>query len=83
MYKRQAQVVVVTHLAQVAAYADRHVVVAKTDDGTVTTSGLVEVAGARRLAELARMMGGLGGTDSSLAHADELVAQAALDKENM
>ena len=80
---RTAQVVVVTHLAQVAAYADRHVVVAKTDDGTVTTSGLVEVAGARRLAELARMMGGLGGTDSSLAHADELVAQAALDKENM
>ena len=62
---------------------DLVVVVAKTDDGTVTTSGLVEVAGARRLAELARMMGGLGGTDSSLAHADELVAQAALDKENM
>ena len=36
---RSAQVLVVTHLPQVAAYADRHVVVAKSDDGTVTSSG--------------------------------------------
>ncbi len=80
---RSAQVIVVTHLAQVAAYADRHVVVAKTDDGSVTTSGLIEVRDTDRNAELARMMGGLGGTNSSLAHAGELVAQAALDKETM
>ncbi len=80
---RSTQVVVVTHLAQVAAYGDRHVVVAKTDDGSVTTSGLIEVSGGAQLAELARMMGGLGGTDSSLAHAAELVAQAARDKESM
>ncbi len=78
---RSAQVIVVTHLAQVAAYADRHVVVAKTDDGSVTTSGLVQLADAERPHELARMMGGLDGTDSSLAHASELVAQAARDKE--
>lgn len=80
---RSAQVIVVTHLAQVAAYADRHVVVAKTDDGSVTTSGLVEVAAADRLSELARMMGGMDRTDSSLAHAGELVAQATTDKEAM
>ena len=40
MLARHAQVLVVTHLPQVAAFADRHVVVVKSDDGTVTSSGL-------------------------------------------
>ncbi len=70
------QVIVVTHLAQVAAFGDRHVVVAKADDG-VTTSSLTEVTGDDRLRELARMMAGLEETDSSLAHAAELVARAS------
>ena len=69
------QVIVVTHLAQVAAFADRQFVVTKADDGQVTTSGLVEVSGAQRAAELARMMGGLESTESALAHADELLAE--------
>ena len=49
MLARTAQVLVVTHLPQVAAYADRHVVVSKSSDGTVTTSGLtvLDDAGAR------------------------------------
>jgi len=73
---KQGQVIVVTHLAQVAAFADTHYVVAKTDDGEVTASGLTQVTGEERLAELARMMGGLDQTSSSLAHARELLAQA-------
>lgn len=71
-----AQVVVVTHLAQVAAFADRHFVVAKADDGQVTTSGVVEVTGDARIDELARMMAGLEGTDAARAHAEELLAEA-------
>ena len=70
------QVIVVTHLAQVAAFADTHYIVSKTDDGEVTASGLTQVAGDQRLAELARMMGGLDESTSSLAHARELFDQA-------
>ncbi|HLT61335.1 MAG TPA: DNA repair protein RecN, partial [Microlunatus sp.] len=51
---RHAQVVVVTHLAQVAAFGDRHYVVAKADDGQVTTSGIQPVSDEERAAELAR-----------------------------
>lgn len=72
-----AQVVVVTHLAQVAAFADRHFVVHKADDGQVTTSGVREVADQERVEELARMMAGLDGTDAALAHAGELLAEAS------
>jgi DNA repair protein RecN (Recombination protein N) len=70
------QVIVVTHLAQVAAFADRHYVVAKSDDGSVTTSGVRPVAGDDRIAVLARMMGGLESSDSAAAHARELLASA-------
>jgi DNA repair protein RecN (Recombination protein N) len=72
----QGQVIVVTHLAQVAAVADTHAVVSKADDGEVTASGIVEVQGEERLRELARMMGGLDDSSHSIAHAGELVAQA-------
>lgn len=71
-----AQVVVVTHLAQVAAFADRHFVVTKADDGQVTTSGVREVTGESRIAELGRMMAGLEGTDAARAHAEELLREA-------
>ncbi|GAB3759991.1 DNA repair protein RecN [Microlunatus parietis] len=73
---RRAQVVVVTHLAQVAAFGDRHYVVVKADDGQVTTSGVQRVADDQRAAELARMMAGLDTTDSALAHARELIETA-------
>lgn len=73
---QHAQVVAVTHLAQVAAFADRHFVVVKSDDGQVTTSGVVQVLDSGRAAELARMMAGLETTDSALAHAGELVELA-------
>jgi DNA repair protein RecN (Recombination protein N) len=71
------QVVVVTHLAQVAAFADRHYVVEKADDGQVTTSGVVAVADGDRAVELARMMAGLETTEAAVAHASELIELAA------
>lgn len=70
----RCQVIVVTHLAQVAAFADRHYVVAKSDDGSVTTSGVRLVEADERIETLARMMGGLESSDSALAHARELMA---------
>ncbi len=73
---RNAQVLVVTHLPQVAAYADRHVVVAKTDDGTVTSSGLTVLDDDARERELSRMMAGLTESDNALAHARELLETA-------
>lgn len=72
---RHAQVVVVTHLAQVAAHADRHLVVERSDDGHVTRSGVHAVEGDARVAELARMLGGTG-TDAALEHARDLMARA-------
>lgn len=76
---RSAQVLVVTHLPQVAAYADRHVVVEKSSDGTVTSSGLTVLDDEQRERELSRMLAGLAGSDTALAHARELldVAQEA------
>jgi DNA repair protein RecN (Recombination protein N) len=73
---RHSQVIVVTHLAQVAAFADRHYVVVKSDDGQVSTSGVQLVAQTQRATELARMMAGLDTSESALAHAGELVELA-------
>jgi len=72
-----AQVIVVTHLAQVAAYADRHLVVRRTDDGHVTASGVVAVSGQERLRELARMMAGVEDSDVAIEHARELLSVTA------
>jgi DNA repair protein RecN (Recombination protein N) len=72
---RTAQVVVVTHLGQVAAYADRHLVVRKSSDGQVTSSDVVVVEGAEREAELARMLGGIADSRAAVEHARELLAR--------
>lgn len=73
----KAQVIAVTHLPQVAAFADRHHVVRKSDDGSVTTSGLEALDDEARLRELSRMMAGLEDSDAAQAHAEELLALAA------
>lgn len=73
---RSGQVIVVTHLAQVAAFADRHLVVSKSQTGEVTNSSLVRVEDDERLAELARMMAGLDTSETALAHARDLLAEA-------
>lgn len=71
------QVLVVTHLAQVAAFADTHLVVSKSaTDGLVTATNLVEVAGADRVRELARMLAGQEESATAQAHAAELLAMA-------
>ena len=73
----KAQVIVVTHLPQVAAFADRHHVVRKSDDGSVTTSGLEALDETGRLRELSRMMAGLEDSEAAQTHAEELLALAA------
>lgn len=76
---RSAQVLVVTHLPQVAAYADRHLLVVKSDDGTVTHSGVVMLDDDARLAELARMLAGQEESSTARAHAQELRDGALAD----
>ncbi|MEJ7832410.1 MAG: DNA repair protein RecN [Nocardioides sp.] len=73
---RHAQVLVVTHLPQVAAFADQHVVVVKSSDGSVTSSGLTGLDGAGRVKELSRMLAGMEDSDTAHAHAEELLAAA-------
>jgi DNA repair protein RecN (Recombination protein N) len=81
---RSHQVVVVTHLAQVAAYADRHLVVDKAAYATgLTRSGVRELDPAARVSELARMLAGLGDTDTGRAHAEELFLSAVADKNKL
>ncbi|MGH3815210.1 MAG: DNA repair protein RecN, partial [Pseudonocardiaceae bacterium] len=78
---RSHQVVVVTHLPQVAAYADRHLVVDKATYATgLTRSGIRELDGVARVSELARMLAGLDDTDTGRAHAEELLAAAQSDE---
>jgi DNA repair protein RecN (Recombination protein N) len=78
---RSAQVVVVTHLPQVAAFADRHLKVHKTDDGRVTRSGVVALDGPGRVRELSRMLAGLEDSELARAHAEELLERAAAAKQ--
>ncbi|TWF97193.1 DNA repair protein RecN [Kitasatospora viridis] len=78
---RSAQVVVVTHLPQVAAFADRHLVVEKTNDGTVTRSGVKTLTDEERVRELSRMLAGLEDSELGRAHAEELLASARAPRE--
>ena len=75
---RTHQVIVVTHLPQVAAYADVHLVVHGA--GPKGTSVVRRVADDERVAELARMLAGLGESDSARAHARELLDGAQNDE---
>ena len=74
---RTHQVIVVTHLPQVAAYADAHLVV---DAGRGGASGVRRLDDDGRVAELARMLAGLGETDTARAHARELLDAAQQDR---
>ncbi|BBZ13862.1 DNA repair protein RecN [Mycobacterium branderi] len=75
---RSQQVIVVTHLPQVAAYADVHLMVDST--GRDGASGVRRLDGDERVAELARMLAGLGESDSGRAHARELLDAAQCDR---
>ena len=74
---RLAQVIVVTHLPQVAAFADNHLVVAKSEDGTITSTSVVRLEHEARVRELSRMLAGLEDSEFGQAHAAELLAMAA------
>ncbi|MDT0567547.1 DNA repair protein RecN [Streptomyces sp. DSM 3412] len=76
---RSAQVVVVTHLPQVAAFADRQLLVEKTNDGSVTRSGVKVLEGEDRVRELSRMLAGQEDSETARAHAEELLAAARAD----
>ncbi|MFZ9213314.1 MAG: DNA repair protein RecN [Candidatus Nanopelagicales bacterium] len=67
------QVVVVTHLPQVAAFADTHLKVAKTTEADVTKTNVVLLDKEQRLTEIARMMAGLSDSSSAIEHARELI----------
>jgi DNA repair protein RecN (Recombination protein N) len=77
---RLAQVIVVTHLPQVAAFADNHLVVEKASDGTVVRSGISKLDDAGRVRELSRMLAGLEDSEFGRAHASELLAAAAAER---
>ncbi len=77
---RSAQVIVVTHLPQVAAFADRHYRVVKSDDGSVTTSGVHALDGEGRVVELSRMLAGQEESATARAHARELLDTAAAQR---
>jgi DNA repair protein RecN (Recombination protein N) len=72
-----AQVIVVTHLAQVAAFATNHLAVVKSNDGAVTASDVRRLEGEERLAEMARLLSGLPDSESGLDHARELLELGA------
>ncbi|ADH68435.1 MULTISPECIES: DNA repair protein RecN [Nocardiopsis] len=73
---RRAQVIVVTHLPQVAAFADAHLVVEKSTEGLVTESGVVRLDRGGRVRELSRMLAGLEDSELGRAHAEELLTNA-------
>jgi len=70
---QHAQVIVVTHLPQVAAWADSHFVVTKNSDGSVTESNVRKVVKDDRVEEIARMLAGMESSTSAREHATELL----------
>ncbi|NCT89918.1 DNA repair protein RecN [Cellulomonas sp. APG4] len=80
---KQAQVVVVTHLAQVAAFADQHLVVSKSVESgadVVTASDVRRVDGDDRVAELARMLSGQEDSSTAREHAAELLERSVVGR---
>ncbi|MBO0981953.1 DNA repair protein RecN [Microbacterium sp. SD291] len=73
----RSQVIAVTHLAQVAAFATNHLTVVKASDGAVTASSVRRLDGQDREAEMARLLSGLTDSDAALTHARELLSLGA------
>ena len=77
------QILVVTHLPQIAAFADQHFFVSKTSDGRTTSTDVVELKAGQQHREVARMLAGLEESDSALAHSQELLTLAHEFKEKL
>ena len=73
---QSAQVIVVTHLAQVAAFADTHLNIVKDTSGDITESTITNLAGETRVSEVARLLSGTPDSDNARAHASELLEMA-------
>ncbi len=69
----EAQVIVVTHLPQVAIWADHHIKVEKNSDGAVTESSIRAITDSERELEIARMLSGVEGSEHAQEHARELL----------
>jgi DNA repair protein RecN (Recombination protein N) len=70
---KKAQVIVITHLPQVAVWADQHLVVKKNEGGSVTQSDVLEVSADERKIEIARMLSGQESSETAQQHAAELL----------
>jgi DNA repair protein RecN (Recombination protein N) len=77
---RHHQVLVVTHLPQIAAYADRHFVVEKQSTAGHTRTAVWALDDGGRVTELSRMLSGMEGSGLAQAHAEELLAAASAAK---
>lgn len=80
---QNSQVIVVTHLAQVASWADNHFVVSKNESGSVTQSNILEVSGAERRKEIARLLSGQEDSKTAQEHAGELLDMVAMSRLEM
>lgn len=80
---QNSQVIVVTHLAQVASWADNHFVVSKNESGSVTQSNILEVSGADRRKEIARLLSGQEDSKTAQEHAGELLDLVAMSRAEM
>ena len=80
---KSAQVIVVTHLAQVASWADNHLVVTKSEDGSVTQSDIATVIGEDRRREIARLLSGQEDSKTAQQHAGELLELVAAAQAEM
>ena len=76
----KSQVLVVTHLPQIAAFADQQINVSKESNGLVTQTSIRTLDNAERIVEISRMLAGLEGSDSATAHATELLEMARSSK---
>ena len=77
---RHAQVLVVTHLPQVAAWADHHFAILKSSSESVTSSDIKLLTSGERVSEIARMMTGLSDSSSAQEHAGELLDLVKMEK---
>ena len=83
LVSRSSQVFVVSHLPQIAAFADQHFVVRKTIGIDSTSTEVLELSENERVTELARMLAGLEGSESAREHAEELLEKARAAKASL
>lgn len=83
LVSQKCQVFVVSHLPQIAAFADQHFVVRKSFNADSTSTEVLELADTERITELARMLAGLEGSESAREHAEELVEKARAAKASL